>query len=181
MHNSIRSFLATLPPHAARLSCLVVIATLVTGCPSPNMYTTARTLPRGKMAHMVSVETLGAAVDNSQTDVEGSVALPSMPSYELRYGASDNFELDARVTLGLTLGLRGKYNFLRQRTVDLAVAPGVQYFGISSNESALRVFHGSLPLLVDSIRSRLALAVTPSLLQGSCHSLESVSTCGLER
>ena len=68
-------------PHARRLALVGAVAALaLMGCPSPSIYGTARTIPRGQIQQTVAVEGLGATTSGA------SGFVPTLPTYQFRIG-----------------------------------------------------------------------------------------------
>jgi hypothetical protein len=112
----------------------------LSGCPSFNMYGTARTVRPGRVQGGVAIEGLGAtptapASSGSATVVGGFV--PTLPSAMLRVGVHDRVDLGFRLAGLSSLGFDTKVNFLRSRTFDMAVNPMIQggYFGVVGSGS----------------------------------------------
>ncbi len=138
---------------------LLAASSLLLGCPNPNTYGTPRTVQKGQISHTVALEGIyvGGTTTTTTTNPDRSVTtkkedvgvgLPMLPSYQLRYGITDN--LDFGVGIRNLSSLQGdlKFNFLRSELIDLAVAPGVQYFGIFTGDGTAHVFYMHLPALV---------------------------------
>jgi hypothetical protein len=147
-----------------------LLSLLLQGCPSPNIYATARTIPQGKLSHTLAVEGIGFSADSPDTDNDGepddgsiSGFIPSfVPTYQLRYGATDNLELGARIATFATLGLDLKYNFLRDSAIDLAINPSVQAMSVG----VAQLVHLNLPLIIDvNINKTATLVLTPGVMQ----------------
>jgi hypothetical protein len=114
-------------------SCLVVaFGLLLAGCPTFSNLKTARALDEGEFQFTVAPE-IGVVSIPSANGVAGN-AYP-LPQLELaaRYGVTDGFDIGAKVwiagfELDTTISLlRGGF--------DLALAPGVGFFGISGSSS----------------------------------------------
>src|SRR4051812_2568805 len=103
----------------------------LSGCPNPNTYGTPRTTPVGKVAHSIAAEAIGAT--------GGGVSVgpfPAPPTYTLRVGVADNADIGVRLGNMSTLGVDGKYNFIKTHGLDVAVDPGAQFFYFSASSSA---------------------------------------------
>lgn len=117
------------------VAATTLMALGLSGCPSFNMYGTARTVRPGRVQGGVAIEGLGAAPtapasSGGATLVGGFV--PTLPSAMLRVGVHDRVDLGFRLAGLSSLGFDTKINFLRSRTIDMAVNPMIQggYFGI---------------------------------------------------
>jgi hypothetical protein len=108
------------------IGCLFTL----TGCPNPNIYGSPRTTPAGKISHSIAAEVIGAHTNS------GGVTVPTTPTYTLRVGATDNLDIGIRIANMTTLGVDGKFNFLKSRSFDMAVDPGAQVFYYSMSASS---------------------------------------------
>ena len=152
------------------VAAAVSFASLLTGCPNPNIYGTPRTIPKGEIQHTVAIEGIGAfggattsTNSSGTTSTSTSAYLPSLPTYQLRYGVAERFDLGVRLGNLSLLGVDGKWNFVKGR-VDLAVNPGVQgtYFAIGDSSAA--ILYGNLPLLVGiNFTPRIAMLLSPGI------------------
>jgi len=118
---------------------------LSTGCPSPNSYGTPRTIPVRRVAHTIAVEVMSAR-GTSPSGRTIDQTLPSLPTYQLRYGLWDRGDLGIRLGHLSTVGADLKWNFLRTRRFDMAIDPGAQVF-VSSDLGVAAVtsyFHAPL-------------------------------------
>lgn len=143
---------------------LTLLALGAAGCPSLNTYTTPRTIPAGTIQHTVALEAIGAGSSR------GSVVLPTLPTYQLRYGISDRLDVGARINNLTSIGADLKINMLRGM-LDLSVDPSFQliYLSVestsssgSTSSSSLGLAFLHLPLLVGLNLSRsFTLLATP--------------------
>jgi hypothetical protein len=120
----------------------IACAGLMLGCPNPNTYGTPRTIPKGAITHTLALE--GVYISSKAPAV--SLGLPTLPSYHLRYGVSDNIDIGASVRNLSTLGADMKWNFVRG-DFDLALNPGLQYVGIASDKGSAHIFYLHAPVL----------------------------------
>jgi hypothetical protein len=112
------------------------------------------------MQHTLAVEGIGVLGSSKST---GSGFLPTLPTYQLRYGVAERFDLGVRLGNLSLLGVDGKWNFVKGR-VDLAINPGVQgtYFATGGASAAL--LYGNLPLLVGiNFTPRIAMVLSPGV------------------
>lgn len=144
-----------------RLLYLGTAGLLLSGCPNPNIYGTARTITRGQIQHSIAIEGVGVA--GSSTGFS-----PTLPTYQFRYGLADRVELGARLSNLVMPGLDVKWNFVRGG-IDLAVQPGVSVTYVSASTSSastdfvIGYFH--LPLLVGfNLSPNVSLLLTPGIL-----------------
>lgn len=141
------------------LPAVLLLGSLLSGCPNPNTYATPRTVAPGKIAHSVSLESLGymgekeeidddpntTAIETKRTKTSGF--LPNLPSYQLRAGLTDMLDIGAHVHNLSSLGVDLKVNPVRG-VFDLAVDPGLQYFVVSSNEASVHILYLHAPLML---------------------------------
>jgi hypothetical protein len=144
-----------------RVVAALCFVPFLAGCPNPNTYGTPRTTPKGEMSHTVAVEGVYIGGETKKTNVSGSgatattttttesvgVGLPTLPTYQLRYGVSDEVDFGVAVRNLSSLGADVKWNFVRG-SVDLAIAPGVQWFGVFTGKESVQIFYIHAPLLV---------------------------------
>jgi len=169
------------------LAGLALVGALTTGCPSPNTYTTPRTIPRGTVQHTLAVEALGAAGSG------GGAFLPPLPTYQLRVGIADQVDIGFRLSALSTIGGDVKINLLRSSGFDLSLDPGIQgayVVGFTRDDSgSLGIVYFNLPVLLGFNLSRnFTLLASPGILYtvftgGSASSLSgdrsSVSASGI--
>jgi hypothetical protein len=147
-----------------RIAASVAAVVCLCGCPNPNAYTTPRTLNPGALQWQVAAEGWGATFNQPVPNSSGvgvhtesvSIFTPTLPSFGIRYGLSDGFELGARVSNLDSLSGDLKVRLLKS-TFDLAVDPGVQFYYLSvsttdaSNQNvseSAAVFYFHLPVLL---------------------------------
>ncbi|AUX21247.1 hypothetical protein SOCEGT47_017270 [Sorangium cellulosum] len=166
-----KSFARLLP-----LPTVVVLGSLLLGCPNPNSYQTPRTVEPGKISHSVSLESFGyigetaAAVDPETGAVTEtrttSGFLPTLPSYQLRAGLTDMLDIGAHVHNLSSMGFDLKVNPVRG-VFDLAVDPGAQYFYVTSGESSVHVLYLHAPLMLGvNPTDWFSIVVTPGVTYG---------------
>lgn len=146
---------------ANRVCSVLVVGLLavLAACPSPNVYGTARTLPKGQSQHTFAFErfsTVGTPVNSSAT---------APPTYQYRYGVADHADIGVRIANASSFGVDVKWNLLRGET-DVAVAPGFvgTYVRASDEEDsvALGLFHVQLPVLVGiRVNDSATLVISP--------------------
>jgi hypothetical protein len=127
-----------------RAGAVFAIAASLLGCPSPNTYGTPRTVAPGEISHTVAVEGIHVADSN--------MTLPTLPTVQLRVGLADRVDLGVRVSNLSSVGADVKWNFVRSRSFDLAVDPGLQagLFPVpssSARDSLLFIAYGHVPLI----------------------------------
>jgi hypothetical protein len=120
----------------AMVVAAVAMALGLGGCPSFNMYGTARTVRPGRVQGGVAIEGLGATSFAAGPSAGGFV--PTLPSAMLRVGVHDRVDLGFRLAGLSSLGFDTKVNFLRTPTFDMAVNPMLQggYFGFVDGSSS---------------------------------------------
>lgn len=157
------------PRQCAAFFALAAFASAGLGCPNPNTYGTPRTIPAGKISHTIALEgvnlsgnitnTVNASTGQTTTQ-RGSLTLPTFPGYTLRVGLGSRVDLAAKITNFSMLGADVKWNFLRTRVFDAAIAPGLQ--GAYSSAGYLAYFHGPLVLGLNAGDS-VTFVVTPGV------------------
>jgi hypothetical protein len=149
---------------------------------NPNEYTTPRTLNPGDVQFQVAPEFYGGSFTqtvprpggapgvNTQT---ATFFVPTLPSFGVRYGLSDGFELGGRLPNLSSLAVDGKIRLLKS-TLDLAVDPGVQvsYFSENSATDAsgqtisqnTAVFVFNAPILLGvNLSEALSIVLSPGI------------------
>lgn len=149
----MREILVTKAPFALALG----MASALMGCPNPNSYATPRTVDPGRVAHSVAIEGFGYANNvpgddpdtENVTETEHRVGgfLPTLPSYQIRIGVVDRFDIGVHVHNLSSLGADFKYNPLKG-VFDLAIDPGFQWFTISANDQSAHIFYFHAPLMM---------------------------------
>jgi hypothetical protein len=137
------------------LTGLALVGALTTGCPSPSIYGTARTIPRGTIQHTLAAEVIGAGVSGS------TVVFPTAPTYQLRIGVADNVDLGLRLGNLTMPGMDVKINLLRG-AFDLAIDPGIQGMFIATSDEGVGFMYLNLPAVLGFNLSRnFSLIATP--------------------
>jgi hypothetical protein len=132
---------------ARSLTTLVaILAPLCAGCPNANTYGTPRTVPRGEIQHSVAVEGFGWALPGN-SGIGASGFLPTLPTYTFRVGVHDRIDIGARVSNLTSIGVDGKFNFIKG-VFDLAIDPGVQAFYFPSTAGSAGIFYFHAPILL---------------------------------
>ncbi len=141
---------------------LLLASSLLMGCPNPNTYGTPRTVQKGQISHTVALEGIYVTYDQTKivttrqadgttttttTKQSDSAGLPMLPSYQLRYGITDNMDFGVGIKNFDSLQGDFKFNFLKSETVDLAIDPGLQYIGAFTKDGSAHLFWIHLPLL----------------------------------
>jgi hypothetical protein len=153
---------------AASGLALLGLTVALTGCPSPNIYGTARTVRPGAVEHTIAAEGLGVATSS------GGFYTPTLPSYQARIGLHDRVDLGLRLSSLSAVGVDTKINLLRG-SVDLAVVPGVQGtyvgLGVGSGSDSANVGFGlmylNLPAVVGlNINRSFSVLLTPGIGAG---------------
>jgi hypothetical protein len=155
------------------LRCSVLAAFLVAlaACPNPNTYTSARTLRAGDAQVLVAAEGYAGMSRNVETDKLETDVLPSLPTIGVRYGLADSTEIGLRAVNLMSLAADTKVQ-LRRGDLDLALDPGLQWFGASGDISsggssepfAMHVFDLHVPLLLGfNINQSASLVVSPGV------------------
>jgi hypothetical protein len=162
----------------------------LTGCPNPNTYTTPRTIGSGNIQHSLAAEAWGFSIPagtaySSSETLSGT--FPTLPTYTLRIGLGDSWEIAARLANMSSLGGEIKWNFLRSGALDLAIDPSIQYFRLSVNDASntttsLSVGYLHVPILVGINLSRsVTLVATPGVTYGFASASASSTTSGTDQ
>ncbi|WP_373047544.1 hypothetical protein [Vulgatibacter sp.] len=115
-------------------SIVLVASLLLGGCTGVQRYGVPRTLAPGDVAHHVSVDVgsftpaIAVGCDGNGCD-RGGTSMAPVPSWTLRAGIDEGVELGFGLALDLSLGLDVKVELLRSRSFDLAIAPGLTFWG----------------------------------------------------
>ena len=139
---------------------LALVGAFTTGCPSPSIYGTARTIPRGTIQHTLAAEAIGAAGSGT------TFVYPTLPTYQMRIGLADNVDLGLRLG-NLTLpGVDVKINVVRG-AFDLALVPGVQAIYAAVGDVGGGVVYFNLPLVLGfNLTRNFSLIATPGVAYG---------------
>jgi hypothetical protein len=161
---------------ALRIGFLAAGSLVLFGCPNPNTYTTPRTIGSGNFQHSLAAEAWGFSIPTSQANYASgetlSATFPTLPTYTLRIGIGDSWEIGARVANMTSLGTDVKWNFLKSSGIDLAIDPAFQIFQLSASDGSgtdetLRVAYLHVPILVGVNLSRtVSLVFTPGVTRG---------------
>ncbi len=141
-----------------RYAALVAVAASLAGCPSPNVYGTARTLPAGQMQHTAAIEFIGVKPSTGE-----GLFLPTAPTYQLRLGVTDRVDMGFRLGNLSTLGFDTKINLVRG-AFDLAIDPGLQgmYLAVGSSGGGLVYFN--LPVILGfNLSQSFSIIATPGI------------------
>jgi hypothetical protein len=142
----------------------MVGALFCTACPNPNTYMTPRTVEPRKLSHSIAAEGMG--VQTTTSTGRASMSFPTFPSYAVRIGLAERWDIGIRVTNFSSLGADGKFNPVRTEYFDLAFDPGVQLFsysaGAGSNADSLFIGHLHVPLLLGfNMGESVSLVLSP--------------------
>jgi|JI10StandDraft_1071094.scaffolds.fasta_scaffold479386_2 hypothetical protein len=150
---------------------LALVGAFTTGCPSPSIYGTARTLPRGTVQHTLAAEVIGA-VGN------GTAVFPTLPTYQLRLGLADNVDLGFRLGNIVSPGVDVKINFVRG-AFDLAIDPGIQGMYLATSDEGAGFVYLNLPLILGFNLSRsFSILATPGVAYAAGFGTTSSSSGG---
>jgi hypothetical protein len=153
-----------------RVAAIGVAAALCTGCPNPNTYGTPRTTPVGKIQHSVAAEAIGFKVHRNATStdpgVDGSVTVPTFPTYTLRVGVADTVDIGARIANLSSLGADVKWNFIKSDVFDMAIDPGFQFFHLATTsngaDASYSIIYLNAPLMF-GINVSDAVSIVPTI------------------
>lgn len=139
---------------------LALVGAFTTGCPSPSIYGTARTLPRGTIQHTLAAEVIGAAGAGT------TFVMPTLPTYQVRFGLADSVDLGLRLGNLTMPGVDVKINFVRG-AFDLGIVPGVQASYLGLGDVNFGVLYANLPVVLGFNLSRgFSLIATPGISYG---------------
>ena len=158
---------------ALRIGILAASSMVVFGCPNPNTYTTPRTIGSGHFQGSAAIEAWGFYIPNTSANyapAERSAIYATPPTFTLRLGLGDSWEIGARIGNLSSLGGDLKWNFLKSSRIDLAIDPAFQIFqdsatnGDGTNQTFTFL---NVPLLVGVNLSRtVSLVFTPGASWG---------------
>jgi hypothetical protein len=141
--------------HRLRWRAVTLWATcgVLSGCPSFNMYGTARTVRPGRVQGGAAIEGVGVAALGG---TGSSGFAPTLPSTFLRVGVHDRVDLGFRLAGLSSLGFDTKVNVVRSPVLDLAINPMLQggYFGFiggsggSSASAGFGILYMHLPIVL---------------------------------
>lgn len=140
-------------------------------CGVPRPYSTPRTTPAGKISHSFAQQLGDTAFDLSQPrdELAAPDGYPGPATYTMRVGLSDRWDAAATMAL-LLVGGELKYNFVRSRFVDAAVAPRAQYYQPLRMHGMSRLTTLSLPVpLGINVTRRLTFVAEPALTYADAH------------
>ncbi len=118
----------------------LVACLLLGGCTGAQRYGVPRTLAPGDLAHHVSVDvgefTPGKSCDDGRGCTRDEGTLAPVPSWTLRAGIDEGVEMGVGVGADLSVGLDVKVELLRSRSFDLALDPGLTFWGNGGSDFA---------------------------------------------
>jgi hypothetical protein len=163
-----------------RIAAPVATVLFLCGCPNPNAYTTPRTLNAGDLQWQIAAEGWGATINETVQNPGGvgvhtesaSILTPTVPSFGIRYGVVDGFDLGVRLSNLDSLSVDGKIRLLKS-TLDLAVDPGLQafYLPVSGSDASNQtvssnagIFYFHLPVLVGiNLSEKFSIVLSPGV------------------
>ena len=153
-----------------------------------------RTIGSGHFQHSLAAEGWGFYIPattttnayGNTTSESVSGTLPTLPTYTLRIGVGDSWEIGARVANMSSLGTDVKWNPFKSSGIDLAIDPAFQIFELSlgsgSDTETLRVAYLHLPLLVGlNISRSVSLVLAPGVTWGFVSGSVATSDSGTQR
>lgn len=150
---------------------LALVGAFTTGCPSPSIYGTARTLRPGTIQHTLAAEVIGAAGHTSG-------AFPTLPTYQVRFGLTDRLDLGLRLGNLSMPGVDLKINLVRG-AFDLAIVPGVQAIYAAVGDNGGGILYANLPLVLGfNLTRNFSLIATPGIAYGATFGTSGSTTCG---
>jgi hypothetical protein len=136
-------------------------------CANPNLYAVPRTVEKNRLEFVVAPEVTGFG--GSLPGASGFDRLvPALPTVGVRYGLSEHVDIGGRLSNLLTTSGDIKWNPIRSSALDLAIAPGIQFyqvFGVGDSDvedptdESLPVVIAHLPLLAGINLSRSVIVV----------------------
>jgi hypothetical protein len=146
---------------------LIAVTIGLFGCPNPNTYASARTLPADDVQVVVAAETY-VLIDDGFAGGSAEIT-PSLPTLGLRYGASDSVDVGVRAVNMASAAADTKVQLMRGR-LDLALDPGVQWYRgegriePEGQDISINIFDVHMPILVGwNINKRASLVVSPGV------------------
>jgi hypothetical protein len=177
-----------------RIGFLAASALVLLGCPNPNTYTTPRTIGSGHFQHSLAGEAWGFYIPASTTtSTYGSTTtdklsgtFPTAPTYTLRIGLGDDWEIGARISNMTSLGADVKWNLFKSSGLDLALDPAFQVFALTASDNGMSetvtVSYLHVPLLIGLNVSRtVTLVFTPGVTWGFASGSLSGSSSGTDQ
>lgn len=158
-----------------RIIAALFFVPLLAGCPNPNTYGTPRTTPKGEISHSIAAEGIYVSGQTQKVNVGTNgqpvttnesvgFGLPTLPTYQLRIGVSDEVDIGVAARNLSSLGADVKWNFVRG-SVDLAIAPGLQYANLPFGKEPVHLFYIHAPLLVGlNLSDALSVVLTPGFV-----------------
>lgn len=160
----------------AGLRCLALGACLpLSGCPNPNLYQTARTVPQGEVSGSAAAELFvvravhrerlaSTGIETRETPTKAHAALPSLM---LRLGVGERTDIGFHVYNGGVPGMDFKHLLIRG-DIDLAIAPGGHLHNIPGNEVTNRGSFFQLPLILDfNLSPAFSVVLSPGVAHAS--------------
>ncbi|WP_438019145.1 hypothetical protein WMF18_08795 [Sorangium sp. So ce315] len=161
--------------HLVAFPAVLLVGSLLCGCPNPNSYGTPRTVAPGKIAHSISLESYGYIGETLDVDVDPNTGAttstprttsgfaPTFPSYQLRAGLTDMLDIGAHLHNLTSFGVDLKVNPVRG-IFDLAVDPGLQYFFLTTNDASVHVVYLHAPVMLGvNPADWFSIVVTPGV------------------
>ncbi|HUB09839.1 MAG TPA: hypothetical protein VMB50_22745 [Myxococcales bacterium] len=126
---------------------LLGVLGLSTGCPSFTLLKNARALDHGEFQFTAAPEVYGGVVPTTAATPTGGTLF--LPQVELgaRYGIVDGFDLGLKLYIA-GIELDSTIQLVRGGPVDLALEPGVGYFGIQAGSGASSAGFDAIPFQV---------------------------------
>lgn len=153
----------------ARRGLLASGCLFLSGCPNPNLYQTARTVPKGELSGSAAAE-LFVVRAPADVDTAGeykpevrTTAGPSLPSLMLRVGVGEHTDLGFHVYNAAVLGMDFKHLIIRG-DIDVALAPGAHVHSVPGNEVTYSGEFYQLPVLVDfNVSPAFSVVLSPGI------------------
>ena len=171
---------------------VALLGLFATGCPNPNIYATPRTTPVGKVAHTFAGEAVRVSYEitetvqqsaeptgpNAEITVDENFNSPTGPSYHLRVGIAEDFDIGFKVNNLSSVGADAKWNFYKSNAFDMAVDPGIQHFPLG----LLSVTYYHLPVILGlNFNEQVSLVGTPGISFATVSTPDDALSSGIEQ
>jgi hypothetical protein len=165
-------------PNRGLAALVFIAAAALCGCPNPNSYGTPRTTPPGKISHSIAIEGYGYAgptgvTDNPNTEEDESTVggfLPTLPSYQIRIGVAEPFDIGVHLHNLTSFGADFKFNPVRGvggGIFDFAIDPAIQYIYFSVNNTSFHIAYFHAPLMFGiNATDWFTIVLTPGITYG---------------
>lgn len=150
----------------------ITVALGLFGCPNPNTYASARTIPRDDLQVLVAAEGYAMIDDDGMGGTETQF-VPSAPTIGVRYGVANAADVGLRAVNLSSVAFDTKVQIARGR-IDLALDPGVQWHHSeirvedeqgNRQDLTTNVFDVNVPIVAGwNLGKRASLVVSPGVM-----------------